>query len=216
MGRRHDLQQAFFVGGGERPDVLSRRALNGCVVFHSGCCGAIARMRSSKGKLEINRLLAPQRAVIVEGGDALRGRDEVRVALRRDARDEIGDGLLDRAVIPGRQRIGLGNAPPHGSAAARPMPNTARTSLPRCRKRKHVSLPASHRSTGPDVRAVMDGRRPRIDPAASPDERLDGADVRMTSDQRSRWTMAFSREPHCQRQSEFDPVFSSFASPRRG
>ena len=36
-----------------------------------------------------------------------RRRHEVRPALRRDARDEIGDRGLDRAVVPGRQRIGL-------------------------------------------------------------------------------------------------------------
>ncbi|WP_371930184.1 hypothetical protein [Bradyrhizobium sp. CCGUVB1N3] len=57
-------------------------------------------------RLEIDRLLAPQRAVIVEYGDAFGGRNEVRAAVSRDARDEIGDRRLRRAVVPGWQRIG--------------------------------------------------------------------------------------------------------------
>ena len=42
-----------------------------------------------EGELEIDRLLAPQRAVIVEGGDAFGRWHEVRAALRRHARDEV-------------------------------------------------------------------------------------------------------------------------------
>ena len=48
---------------------------NGSFVFHSGCCGASALTRSKReGKLEVDRLLGPQRAVVVEGGDAFRRR----------------------------------------------------------------------------------------------------------------------------------------------
>ena len=36
-------------------------------------------------------------------------RHEVRTALLRDARDEVDDRLLRRAVVPGWQRIGLGS-----------------------------------------------------------------------------------------------------------
>ena len=85
----------------------SSTALNGCFVFHSGCFGG-QRLDpiDREHDLEIHRLLGPQRAVVVEGGDALVERHEIRAALGRDARDEIGDRLLHRAVIPGRQRIG--------------------------------------------------------------------------------------------------------------
>ncbi|MCK7522770.1 MAG: hypothetical protein MZV64_36345 [Ignavibacteriales bacterium] len=42
--------------------------------FHSGCCGASAFTRSSaKYDLDRHRLLAPERAVVVEGGDAFGG-----------------------------------------------------------------------------------------------------------------------------------------------
>src|SRR5262249_21380737 len=60
-----------------------------------------------EGDLEIDRLLAPQRAVVVEGGDAFIDRDEIRAARRRHARDKIDDRRLRRAVVPGRQRVGL-------------------------------------------------------------------------------------------------------------
>jgi hypothetical protein len=57
--------------------------------------------------LEIVGLLGPQRAVIVEGGDALGHRHEIGSTGGRDPRHEVEDRLPDRAVVPRRQRIGL-------------------------------------------------------------------------------------------------------------
>ena len=51
-------------------------------------------------QLEIHRLLRPQRAVIVEGGDALVDRHEIRRSFLRHFVDESGDGLLGRRVVP--------------------------------------------------------------------------------------------------------------------
>ena len=59
-------------------------------------------------ELEIHRLLGPQRAVVVEHGDAFGGRHEIRSGVLGDAPDEIDDRFLCRAVVPRRQRIGLG------------------------------------------------------------------------------------------------------------
>ena len=42
-----DLQQAFLAGAASAFMSLSSTALNGCLVFHSGCCGAIALTRSN-------------------------------------------------------------------------------------------------------------------------------------------------------------------------
>ena len=56
-------------------------------------------------QLEIHRLLAPERAVVVERGDALGRRHKVRRAFLRDLRDEVDDGLLRRAVVPRGQRV---------------------------------------------------------------------------------------------------------------
>jgi hypothetical protein len=47
-----------------------------------------------EGKLEIERLFAPQRAVVVKRCNAQFGRYEVRRALRRHARDKIRDRFL--------------------------------------------------------------------------------------------------------------------------
>ena len=57
-------------------------------------------------ELEIHRLLGPERAVVVERGDALGGRHEVGRAFLRHLLDEGDDGFLRRAVVPRRQRIG--------------------------------------------------------------------------------------------------------------
>jgi hypothetical protein len=61
-----------------------------------------------EGELDVHRVLAPQRSVVIEGGDTLIHGHEVRSALRCNARDKIGDRSLRRAVVPGRQWIGLG------------------------------------------------------------------------------------------------------------
>src|SRR5882724_8003455 len=52
--------------------------------------------------LKIDRLLAPQCAVVVEGGDALLDGNEVGTALGGHARDKLDDGFLGGAVVPGR------------------------------------------------------------------------------------------------------------------
>jgi len=57
-------------------------------------------------KLEIQRLLGPERAVVVEGRDALGHRNKIGGAFLGDFFDEGGDGLFGRAVVPGRKRIG--------------------------------------------------------------------------------------------------------------
>ena len=57
-------------------------------------------------ELEVQRLLGPQRAVIVEGGDSLGDGDEVRRSFLRHLLDERFDGLLGAGVVPGAQRIG--------------------------------------------------------------------------------------------------------------
>jgi len=54
--------------------------------------------------LEIHRLFRPQRAVVVEDGDAFGGRNQVG-SLGGYFRDEGDDRLLRRGVVPRRQRI---------------------------------------------------------------------------------------------------------------
>jgi hypothetical protein len=58
-----------------------------------------------EGHLNIHGLLAPECAIVVERGDPLGDRDEVRTALGRDAGDEVDDRPFRRAWIPGREGI---------------------------------------------------------------------------------------------------------------
>ena len=56
-------------------------------------------------QLEIHRLLAPERAVVVERGDALVRRNEIGRAFFRHLLDEGDDGFLRRGVVPRGQRV---------------------------------------------------------------------------------------------------------------
>jgi hypothetical protein len=73
----------------------------GSLVFHSGCCGA-QRLQAVEHevKLDGQRLLAPERAVVVEGRDAFRHRHEIRRAWRRHPLDDGDDRLLGGTVVP--------------------------------------------------------------------------------------------------------------------
>src|SRR6185312_9000106 len=55
--------------------------------------------------LRVHRMLDPERAVLIEGGDALRRRHELRAPFGRRRLYELDNGLLGRAVVPGRQRV---------------------------------------------------------------------------------------------------------------
>ncbi len=61
-------------------------------------------------ELDRHWLLAPQRAVVVERGDAVLDRHEVR-AIGADALDEVHDGRARRRVVPRREQFVGGHAP---------------------------------------------------------------------------------------------------------
>ena len=67
-------------------------------------------------RLEVHRLLGPEVAVVVERGNALGERDEVRRARLRDLGDELEDGPLRRTVVPD-----LPGAHQRGAAAVQAM-----------------------------------------------------------------------------------------------
>jgi hypothetical protein len=60
-----------------------------------------------EGELKIIGLLGPQRAVIVEHRDAFLSGNEIGAALRCYADHKVRNGFLDRAIVPGGQRVGL-------------------------------------------------------------------------------------------------------------
>ena len=52
-------------------------------------------------ELQVDRLLGPERAVVVEDGDTLWDGNKLGRALPRRRRDELDDGLLCRRVVLG-------------------------------------------------------------------------------------------------------------------
>src|SRR6185436_3486560 len=71
------------------------------------CCSQLVEHES---ELRVDRLLAPQRAVVVEDSDALGLRHEVLAALLRNCIDECDDALLRRAIVPRRQCLGANSS----------------------------------------------------------------------------------------------------------
>src|SRR5688572_12881815 len=111
--RRHELEQSTLASGGHGlhvavEDSLERLLLLPLWMLRRQGFDAIERERN----LNVDRLLGPQRAVVVERGDPLGDLNEVGPALLSYFRDEVDDGLLGSGVIPGGQRIGVlrGNA----------------------------------------------------------------------------------------------------------
>jgi hypothetical protein len=123
MGGGDELEKALLAERRQRLAIIREHGLERLPCFplrmlRRECLHPIHR----KDDLEVHGLLRPQRAVVVEGGDALVNRDEVGAARRRHARNEVGDRLLDRAVIPGGQGIGglrCGAAADEGSGQCR-------------------------------------------------------------------------------------------------
>jgi hypothetical protein len=104
--------------------------------------------------LRIHRVLDPQRAVLVEGGDALGGRHELRAALRRGLFTKVDDRLLGRAVVPGRQRVGLRLGMHAQGEQRRQCQKAGKRRKGRCGS-SHVSSPKTPEKRAPD------NRRPR-------------------------------------------------------
>jgi hypothetical protein len=106
MGGRQNLQKSGFAQRRQRLAIILEHGLERLLLFPFRVLGG-QRLDPIDGKhdLDVHRLLGPQRAIVVEGGNALVGRYEIGAALGRDARDEIGDGLFHRAVIPGGEGI---------------------------------------------------------------------------------------------------------------
>jgi hypothetical protein len=67
---------------------------------------------AAKGEIELNlkRLLAAERPVVIEDRYALGRRRELRASLLCHARDEIQDRGFCGALVPGGKRLGIDHA----------------------------------------------------------------------------------------------------------
>ncbi len=64
--------------------------------------------RQRKHRLRIQRMFDPERAVLIESGDAIRGLDVLAAGLVRHFLDEGDYRLFRRSIVPGRELRRLG------------------------------------------------------------------------------------------------------------
>ena len=108
MRHGDDFDQSLFAGSHHRLQIAiqhPRERLLGLPIRMHRRKGLHAV--EGEGQLDVHGLLDPERAVIVEGRDALLDRYEEGPALRRDPGDEVEDRGLGRPLVPGREWIAL-------------------------------------------------------------------------------------------------------------
>ena len=110
MGGRDQRQQAFFTAGCHPRQIIRQYRLEGFLILPFGVLGG-QRLYPIKGEcqLKVHRLLRPERAVVVENGDALGRVDKFGTVLGGDLLDKLHDGPLGLTVVPGGQRVGSGS-----------------------------------------------------------------------------------------------------------
>ena len=70
--------------------------------------GEMLELIQGEEHLHLHRVFAPQRAVVVERGNALRRRHIIAAAFACHAPDQVEDRLFRGAVIPGRKGVSHG------------------------------------------------------------------------------------------------------------
>jgi hypothetical protein len=94
------LRDRLAVARHYRLEWLDVRELGLCLDYRRHALEAVHHLR-------IHRMLDPQRAVLVERGDTLGRRHELRTSLGRRGLHEFDDRFLGRAVAPRGKRVGL-------------------------------------------------------------------------------------------------------------
>ena len=113
VGDHQELHQTLHPGLPQGLHVPLDSGLEGLLVLpFRVLAGQCLDPLQDEGELGVHRLFHPQGAVVVEDGDALSGRDKGWSTRVGHVRDEGGNGLLGRPVVPGRQgiRVGRGQA----------------------------------------------------------------------------------------------------------
>ena len=108
MGEREDLHQAIvMLSFQELREVARQGSLYHRVRLERGLRGdAALQLVEDEGELTNQGILRPERAVVVEDRDPVRHRHEVRTAFRRDALDELENGLPGLALVPRWKGVG--------------------------------------------------------------------------------------------------------------
>src|SRR6266566_8781365 len=106
MAHRHDLHEALLTRSEQRLLVARKHSCEGLLLFPFWM---LRRERlypvNGEGELKIDRLLGPERPVVVEGRYALVKRNEVGRARLCYLLNKSDDGFLGRGVIPRWKRV---------------------------------------------------------------------------------------------------------------
>jgi hypothetical protein len=112
MANRHDLHEALLTRSEQRLHVARKHSCEGLLLFPFWMLrGERLYPVNGEGELEIDRLLGPERAVVVESSNALLRPNEVRRSFLCYLLNEGNDGFLRRSVVPRRQRVVSANRP---------------------------------------------------------------------------------------------------------
>ena len=106
VAHSHNCHQALLARSDQRLLVAGKGSRERLLVFPLRVRGGERLYPvNGKGELKIDRLLSPQRAIVVEGGDALLNRDKLRRAFFRYLLDKSDDRFFWSGVVPRRQRL---------------------------------------------------------------------------------------------------------------
>src|SRR5262245_1725445 len=112
MGRKGQLDDGLLAEAVQRLHVPLEQGLERLTVFQYRILGCeLLHPIHQEKALHLDRLLAPERPVVVERRDPLGRRHEV-AALLGHPRDEVEDRGFRRAVIPGREIVPCSHAIP--------------------------------------------------------------------------------------------------------
>jgi len=187
MRGRYDLEHALLAHGGERIAIVLERPLEGLehlpIRMARGQC---LHPVEGEERLDIIGLLGPQRAVIVEGGDALGHRHEIGSAGGGDPHHEVEDHPLAGPSFHDGSESACATAGAAGNkpAAARPATNDLRCmptpcgSNPSMKSRRSTPFASAsmHVQTDGDVLAPRSAHGRSRQPVASHPSCTESAD----------------------------------------
>src|SRR5205823_8015929 len=106
VAHSHNFHQALLARSDQRLLVAGKSSRERLLLFPLRVpWGKCLYPINGKGELKIDRLLCPERAVIVEGRDAFFRRNEIWRVFFRYLLDKSNDRFFWRSVVPRRQRF---------------------------------------------------------------------------------------------------------------
>jgi AcrR family transcriptional regulator len=106
VGRKEQFLHALLAEGLQRRRIVLEQRLERLALPERGVLRRqVLDVIDQEEHLRLQRVLAPERPVVVERSDAIGERNVPRTARLRHARDEIDDHGFRRAIVPGVQHV---------------------------------------------------------------------------------------------------------------